>query len=608
MPGRRDHKRGWPHRYPPLAGGLVAALLAIFVLPSALNVPQSNPTQTLEFAPIPPQDDEPPPPETSNLETLGLGSSSTAPAGDAFGTDGTGGVDLPPPGVPGGAGERPVTKRCVGDPPRQTEDPMSPPCVAHFEGDNGGSTHRGVDADEIRVMIYADPVIYAPGPDEWPRCWDLVDDPPEPDEPRRVANARVLQRFFNDRFQTYARSVAIVVCVSNITSSSEDNAAGQGARSELRIADALDHIKRFDPFAVLTGELTYGFEDAYIQTMVDHGVLSFGARGVREASFFRQAPGFIWAYQPTLDHQTDLFASYVCEKVLPHPVSYSGNGDHGQPRVLGLIKTTEEAETNRRRFAEVARAKIEDCGGVIAAEGTIPNHGTILGNGDEQVAARQEMAQFQQAGVTTVLVMQAYATEHSTAAADINYLPEWLVAGSSFMEDGEAASGHQDQRAWAHARVVTGLTYIPEDRSDDPCYQAFAETAPDHSDSYVVTACETLPTYKDLRQLFTGIQVAGPRLTPGSIDRGFHAIPQRLSGDPRTPACFYLPDDYTCVKDATAEWWDVGNGQTGYANDGCWRMVEAGARYVPGAWPAGNADAQDRPDDPCNNYQGPTFL
>ena len=35
----------------------VALLLAAFVLPSSLNVPQSNPSTTLEFAPVPPEDE-----------------------------------------------------------------------------------------------------------------------------------------------------------------------------------------------------------------------------------------------------------------------------------------------------------------------------------------------------------------------------------------------------------------------------------------------------------------------------------------------------------------------------------------------------------------------
>src|SRR5207244_411943 len=50
-------------------------------------------------------------------------------------------------------------RRCVGDPPRQIEDPQSPPCVPYWQGDNGGATSKGVTRDEIRIEgnYYASP-------------------------------------------------------------------------------------------------------------------------------------------------------------------------------------------------------------------------------------------------------------------------------------------------------------------------------------------------------------------------------------------------------------------------------------------------------------------
>src|SRR5437764_1079832 len=56
--------------------------------------------------------------------------------------------------------------------------------------------------------------------------------------------------------------------------------------------------------------------------------------------------------------------------------------------------------------------------------------------------------------------------------------------------------------------------------------------------------------YPHLRQLFTGIQVAGPQLTPQAMDEGFHAIPPHPSDVPTEPACFYGQHEYTCVKDS----------------------------------------------------------
>src|SRR5205823_3189869 len=73
-------------------------------------------------------------------------------------------------------------KRCIGDPPRQIEDPQSPPCVPYFDGDNGGATSPGVTANEIRIAA--------------------------PSKDGNVFNT--LLTFFNQRFQFYGRQLKLV--------------------------------------------------------------------------------------------------------------------------------------------------------------------------------------------------------------------------------------------------------------------------------------------------------------------------------------------------------------------------------------------------------------
>src|SRR5947209_7287984 len=158
----------WARKYPPLLAMALAVLIAVAVLPSALNLPQANPTETLEYAPVPPSDnDPPPPPAAGNLASLGLASSPglvSGPSDKGVGTGGTGkgpgpapavAQDLPPPPPAAAlppAIKTPSTKGCVGKPPRQTEDPLAPPCVASFSGDNFGATYQGVSKDEISVL------------------------------------------------------------------------------------------------------------------------------------------------------------------------------------------------------------------------------------------------------------------------------------------------------------------------------------------------------------------------------------------------------------------------------------------------------------------------
>ncbi|HUP69735.1 MAG TPA: hypothetical protein VM142_07955 [Acidimicrobiales bacterium] len=227
----------WARSYPPLLAMFVALLLVLAVLPSALNLPQTNPTQTLEYAPVPPDDENPPPPQ-GNLSALGLGSSSGVKA--SGGGDGPGGT-IPPILS---KGKNPTTKRCVGNPPRQTEDPVAPPCVAYFDGDNFGKTYQGVTQDEIRLLVYIDGFVAETGgskgqesrPEE--QYFDLFQ-PPNPekgDEHILVEGFRGWQRYFNERFQTYGRVVHFFLYFT-----------GSDKSPEAHRANAADNFARVKP-------------------------------------------------------------------------------------------------------------------------------------------------------------------------------------------------------------------------------------------------------------------------------------------------------------------------------------------------------------------------
>src|SRR5439155_17384244 len=72
-------------------------------------------------------------------------------------------------------------RRCVGDPPRQIEDPQSPPCVPYWQGDNGGATSKGVTADEIRIAV-----------------------------PKMTDTDAQFAAFFNSRFEFYGRKLHLL--------------------------------------------------------------------------------------------------------------------------------------------------------------------------------------------------------------------------------------------------------------------------------------------------------------------------------------------------------------------------------------------------------------
>jgi len=107
--------------------------------------------------------------------------------------------------------------------------------------------------------------------------------------------------------------------------------------------------------------------------------------------------------------------------------------------------------------------------------------------------------------------------------------------------------------------------------------------------------------------LFGAIQLAGPSLTPQSVDQGYHAIPERASTGPYVPALFFDPGDYTFVKDAAEEWWDpqgIPPATAGPSNRaGCWRMTREGIRSLPGRWPPGD-EVFRHASDPCTGFAG----
>ncbi len=580
----------------PLVPAALISLLLLAVLPSALGITQPNPSETLEFAPVPPEDDSVVDPPLGNLSSLGLA------GGDGFASDGAldglGGGGAPDPT---GAGKNPRTKRCVGNPPRQTEDPLSPPCVGFFNGDNFGSTYKGVTKDEIRILFYFDggyvQTSTASGSEDQTlpiaKYFDLAE-PATEEEDAHTRTLRVMQRYFNERYQTYNRFVHFFIYFGNGVNSHN---------TEGRRADAYDNYNKIRPFAVFPNTQFFS-PDAYLETMASFGVLNFGTFGSRPESFFQKFPKLIWGYKPSVEQQAQTFAGHVCTKVIGKPVSFGANNNLGAPRRLGLIRTSDEAQPGMQLFARRARELIEECGGKFVAEGTFPSAGYVDDARYTPEYASTEMARFSQAGVTTVIWAQGYEKNFSAAAANIGYRPEWVIAGDGIHETNDRGQ-LQEQSVWQHAWVVTTTARTPP--SDERlCFQAAREAEPSFSQADAPFACQH---YDNIRQLFVGIQVAGPRLNPESIDKGFRAIPAIPSKSPFVPACFYEPGDYTCVKDATVAWYDPAARASNTSAAGCWRMPQGGLRYTAKTWPSGDVIAQrDAARDPCNTLStGATF-
>lgn len=603
---------------PPVTLAICGVAILAVAVPSGLTVPRSELGEAAAFAPIPRGRDPvtPPPAETvvsPTSTTVGEpdeAGSGTAGAGTGDGT-GPGGPGIPPqpPGVPpqigDGEGLDPREKDCVDG--RQTEDPLSPPCVAFFDGDNYGATHTGVTAERITLIVYYDGNVAdtcAQGTCLRPtrRFYDLAE-PENPDDAAGsgskhpiVRGLRGWQRYFNDRFQLYGRTARIVV---------QFGESGSQADEESRRLDALDALSNYVTFAQITQAKT-GHEDAYFGAMARQGVLGFGSFVGMPQAVFDARPGYVWGLRPDIQRDVATYTSYVCAQVAGRPSRLNGNTDQvvgadtGADRVYGVIHTSDEAFPYRLELAELAKQRLrEDCGIEIAAEATFPRCCFANDTSSTHEYAVQQMAEFQAQGVTTVLWLGGLNGYYGQAADAIGYQPEWVLLGDDVLDNYRAITQANLSGAFDGRAVIVSDVPLRPPLDEQICADAYRSVDPDVAAADLIIICQQ---YDALFQFFVGVQVAGPRLTPVEIERGFRAIPQVRSDDPAVPACFYPAGDFTCVKDAAALYWDASAVAPGADQPGCWRGIDGGLRYLPGEWPQRAIDATFEGNEPCNGF------
>jgi hypothetical protein len=598
----------WARKYPPLLTVALALLLTLAVLPSALNLPQSNPQETLEYAPVPPDDNSDSPPQ-GNLSALGLGSSAGIEGSGAAGGAGAGRPPPPPPPLKtdGGPPTDPNVQCSANN--QQTFDPLSPPCVPFFDGDNFGTTYGiGVSGDEIKIVFYLDGGInYINGSEPSNRTapadqtfdlWKTPEDnqvankqPKTKPEHLMVKGVRVWQDYFNKRFQTYKRKVHFYV------------AFAVGPSPEERRADAAKQLREIGPFAVVS--IAEGNEDAYLNSMARKGVLNFGSFGVRKESFFANIPKMFWSYLPSVEQQVQSYGSYVCRQVVDRYPSLAGPDvqqrstlENGGKRKIAILSTTDEDFPGLVRMAEMVEDEVTKCGGKIAYHAHFPNcclaQDPSTGN-----EANNDIAQMKQQGITTILWTGAVNGNYARSAAGAGYFPEWIVLGDGILDAKWPIRLSQSTGAFdGHAILVSPQPFQPAVQQQN-CYQAYREVDKMTPNSDLAYTCGL---YTNFFQLFVGIQVAGPRLGPTTMDKGFHRIPQRYDGTPQVPACFYLPGDYTCVKDGAAYIWNANETAPGDQQPGCWKAIEGGKRYAPDGWPRENIEQRINGSEPCTGY------
>ena len=456
----------------------------------------------------------------------------------------------------------------------QTFDPQSPPCIASWDEDkgNGGATAPGVSATEIRVAL---PVTNAL-PSTWPGLKPIVD-------------------FMNTRFQLYGRQIKIEPFISQQANGQADGTAvndpslqrADGAQvAGLKVFAALDFL---DP-------VPYSWSlPTYRDTLTKNKIVSVGGGGSPPYSTLAQlsahAP-YEWTYYPTIDVVLDSTAAMVCRQLVGKPAKYARDpAIASQTRKFAVVFPTDDDMGGEPPGMGAMLRRLAACG---VKEPRVVRYIT---NDDTTAAAQTEQYRKLRADGYTSLIFFPYTGSQARQAppklADaVQYRPEWVTIGwNKYLTD--IWSGSSDEQSRASFGV--GVWNKEPQIELEFWHQAYAAAG---GDATQVDALFSAPNfYSELLLLASGIQMAGPNLTPETFAEGLRTTTFPNPGAAAKP--FYQatvgfgPNRPAMVQDLNGFWFDPRTSWRSYeqSNRGlnhnkisCY--VGLGRRWDRDSWPA----------------------
>jgi hypothetical protein len=548
--------------------GIVIAMLAV-LLPLVLNAASTAPTTAAEFSPNGQQVIKKAPP--------GSGGASNGTSGKGAGPGGSAASASPtPPPPPAKQLSVPANqvKQCVGPPPlRQIEDPQSPPCIAYWRGDNGGATAPGVTRDAIYVAV--------PTPNGFKQEYDA------------------LANFFNERFELYGRKLVFEYC--SPAAGADSQGSGDQAHQNADAAQAAAGCGGPRPFA----STFYQFDNGryYNQEMgCRYKVVTVGSWEPFDAGYLSQCSPYLYNY-PMMSE--DIFAQlgdWSCARLVGRPARWaSGSTAAGRPALntvdrkfgIFLAPYTADDPVARRSALDGLVTRLKQCGADVPDSQIIINPVTETqpGQAVDPASATNAIAQMKQANVSTVLCLCATFPFGALlrAASSSSYHPEWI--GSTFGGLDQVVILTLSAAPADELRSLFGLTFVPRQINPylEPFNAAFEEGDPSLGPQTKSTDYSNFTqVYRPILMLASGLQMAGPHLTPQTFLAGLRKthFPNPITST-HAGAVGVPPNGFSFTDDA-AEWWWSNSAQGPYTDDatgkGAFCYLDGGVRHLMGTW------------------------
>ena len=550
-------------RLPGYVNVAAAAILLTLVAMIALRASSTQPPAVAEFAPQAQQIHQAPTEQTSSVG------------------NGEGGAALPASPAPSPAAslaQGAILEDCVGDPPRQIEDPQSPPCVPFWQGNNGGATSSGVTSNTIWMGIPSD-------------CGTANN--PNGALPVYMDLNNFLPQFFNRRFEFYGRKVE-TWCMQG--------GPGQATAPAQR-ADA-DQMAAHRP-AVFASMMYRSQSGQYYsqQTACVHKIVTATIEFFpRSTSYTHQCPGYLYQYPMDFDTESANLGQWACARLSGGNAVHAGGTDSEVPPKPLTSVERKFAIIYQPTYQDEApgwqplRTELQTCGAGVSDHDVLvnpvqdPNEtGFPLNPGQ----ANSAIVQLKQDNVTSIFCLCNFWTfgQFTKAADNQDYQPEWLV--DTYGELDSAGTLQEiSQASPSQLQHLFGITFRPRaiPVAEEPCYVAMREVDPTFNldpEPNSVEACQQI--YRDLLVLMSGFQMAGPHLTPETLGDG---LERAVFPNPDTPLMAgkvgFAGFTYSMTIDAAEFWFGVGQqGPYPQGPNGSICYVEDGTRRGFGKWPRG---------------------
>ena len=546
--------------------GAVSAVLLLVIASVALIVQPPSPPALAEFAPQPDKTiDEGPDDQSSQFGSGGSG----ACTGGQVGCEGVGRTTTTLPeddddGPSQTVIDKARVRRCVGDPPRQIEDPQSPPCAPYWEGpDNGGATSKGVTRDEIRVAVTKTGLM-------------------------SIEQMQELADFFNRRFELYGRHLTVV-----------EVPAMQPAPTAQR--DTAERTVELQPFAAIAFAPREDLSP-FRTRLADARIVSISPDDLKATEAeLRALHPYAWNYGMLFDQASRDLVEFACRSLAGHSARYGGTDVQQKTRSFAVVVMDSKTQELHSPDSRILHEGLRACAPVTVR--TAKYVGTKEGDG---TAADQQafMNGLREDGVTTLVMAPASVAgilQLMEAANAVDWSPEWLLpgGGDSFLLNEEAyAPAPAEQLAHLMAMGGRNKGQRPADR---PSVWAMQEQGIDSPHGTQFNR-EIENRYQALLVLASGIQAAGPGLTPETFAKGLQSLRFPNPGAGAAPyyqATVGFTGDHSMIDDEALQWWSA-SAPAYYSLQpvGGWCYVDQGARWRLGQWP-NRPDAFFDADKPC---------